>query len=141
MPMNSITPAKTPWHLWVVGGLAAFWNAFGCYIYVMTMLRDPAMMASALPEMVAALDIAPAWSHAAWAFGVWGGLGGSLLLLLKRRLAVTMLAISIAGLLATAIYEVVWNVPMDLPLAASIWAIALFLLWYASRMGGAGVLR
>ena len=31
--------AQTPIHLWIVGGLATLWNAFGCYDYFMTRTR------------------------------------------------------------------------------------------------------
>ena len=30
---------STPWHLWVVGVVAALWNGFGCFDYFMTQTR------------------------------------------------------------------------------------------------------
>ncbi len=125
---------KAPWHLWVIGVLTLIWNAFGCYIYVMAMTRNPAIMASAPAEAVAALDAAPAWSNGAWAFGVWGALAGSLLLLLRSRWAVAAFGISILGLVGTTIYEALWDVPVDRAQQAAIWIIALFLLWYSWTM-------
>lgn len=139
--MDKARGTATPRHLWVVGGLTLLWNAFGCYIYTMTMLRDPALMARTPPEMVALLDRAPAWANGAWAFGVWGALAGSLLLLLRSRTAVWALAISLLGLAGTAIYELLYSVPMNPAQTIMIWVIALFLLWYALRMRRAGVLR
>jgi len=127
--------------LWAVGGLTLLWNAFGCYIYTMAMMRDPALFAEAPPEMVAAFDAAPAWSNGAWAFGVWGALAGSLLLLLRSRWAVHAFAVSILGLVGTTFYEITWDVPVDRMQQATIWVIALFLLWYAMRMKAQGVLR
>ena len=132
---------KTPWHLWVVGGVTLIWNAFGCYIYTMAMTRNPAIMADAPPEMVAALDAAPAWSNGAWALGVWGGLAGSALLLFRNRWAFTALAVSVIGLIGTTIYETMWDAPVDRAQQLTIWAVALFLLWYAWGMRKNGVLR
>jgi len=132
---------KAPLHLWVIGVVTLIWNGFGCYIYTMAMTRNPAIMADAPPEMVAALDAAPAWSSGAWAFGVWGALAGSLLLLLRSRWAVTAFAISLIGLIGSTIYEFMWDVPVDRVQQATIWVIALFLLWYAWRMRQRGLLR
>lgn len=139
--MMSEDSGKAPWHLWTVGVLSLLWNAIGCYIYTMTMLRDPTLMASAPPEMRRALDAAPVWADAAWALGVWGALLGSILLLLRRRLAVPAFAVSLAGLLLTTIWQANAGVPMNVPQAAMIWAIALFLLWYAWAMRRRSVLR
>lgn len=132
---------KTPGHLRVVGWVSFAWNAFGCYIYSMTMLRDPTMMAATPPEVRAALDSAPVWATAAWALGVWAALAGSLLLMLRKVWAVHAFAVSLVGLAGTAIYEATSGIPVNIPQLAIIWAVALFLLWYAVRMRATGVLR
>ncbi|WFL77955.1 hypothetical protein P7228_02495 [Altererythrobacter arenosus] len=132
---------QVPWHLWAVAIVGTLWNGFGSYIYTMAMIRDPATLATAPPEMVAALEAAPAWSNGAWALGVWGGLAGSLLLLVRSKWAVTALAVSLAGLVGSTIYEFAWDVPVDRVQQLSIWGIALFLLWYAWTMRKRGVLR
>lgn len=132
---------KTPWHLWAVGVLSLLWNAIGCYIYTMTMLRDPSLMASAPPEMLDALDAAPVWADAAWALGVWGALLGSVFLLLRRSWAVPAFVVSLIGLLGTTIWQANAGIPMNVPQAAMIWVIALFLLWYAWMMRRRCVLR
>lgn len=133
--------AKVPWHLWVVGGLTLLWNAVGCYIYTMTMLRDPSVMTDVNEEVRAVIENAPAWSNAGWALGVWGALFGSILLLLRNGMAVWAFIISLAGLATTAVYEASVSMPMEIGQVALIWGIALFLLWYAWTMRGRGVLR
>lgn len=140
---SAATPVvgRTPWHLWAVGIVSLLWNAFGCYIYSMTMLGDPAMLAQTPPEVRALLETAPAWSTGAWAIGVWGALAGSLLLLLRNRVAVWAFALSLAGLALTAVYEMSVAMPMNAAQTVTIWAIALFLLAYAWTMRGRGVLR
>ncbi len=138
---TSAPVAKASSDLWIVGILAMLWNAFGCYMYVLTMTRDPAAMAQADPAMRAAIEAAPTWSNAAWAFGVWGGLAGSLLLLARLRLAVSAFVVSLLGVIVLAAYQLLWKTPMVLPLQVTIWVIALFLPWYARRKVADGTLR
>jgi len=138
---------RTPRHLWIVGVLALVWNAFGCTDFSMTVTRNPEWLAPLSPEMIDWLDAAPSWTIVTWALGVWGGLAGSLLLLLRSRWAVAAFTISLLGLAVNQIYPFVSEVPAMLTSPASIgitlviWAVALFLLWYAVRLRNAGVLR
>ncbi len=80
---------KIPAHYWVVAGLSLLWNAFGAVDYTLTKMRNPAYLANFPPEMMAAIDKFPAWMTIFWALGVWGSLLGSVLLLIRSRLAVT----------------------------------------------------
>ena len=138
---------RTPRHLWIVGVLALVWNAFGCTDFSMTVTRNPEWMAPLSPEMIDWLDNAPSWTIVTWALGVWGGLAGALLLLLRSRWAVAAFTISLLGLAVNQIYPFVSDVPAMLTSPASIgitlviWVVALFLLWYAVRLRGARVLR
>ncbi|GFE74162.1 hypothetical protein NTCA1_18110 [Novosphingobium sp. TCA1] len=123
------------------------WNAFGCTDFSMTVTRNPEWLAPLSPEMIDWLDAAPSWTIVTWALGVWGGLAGSLLLLLRSRWAVAAFTVSLLGLAVNQIYPFVSDVPAMLTSPASIgitlviWAVALFLLWYAMRLRSAGVLR
>jgi len=42
---------------------------------------------------------------AAWAFAVWGGVLGSVLLLLRRRLAVPVFLVSLVGMVVTTFHN------------------------------------
>ncbi|USA38248.1 hypothetical protein NCF86_07815 [Pelagerythrobacter marinus] len=89
----------------------------------------------------------PAWADAAWALGVWGGLAGSILLLLRSRWAIAAFAASILGLAGSWIFHLQATLPPELAamnneaMFAVISAIALLLFWYALRMRRRGVLR
>ena len=140
--------ARRPVHLWVVGVAATLWNAMGVTDYVMTQTRNPSWMAQMTPEQVAWLESAPAIAHASWAFGVWGGLAGSLLLLARSRHAVSAFILSLLGLAVNTGYQVTAPMPsghMDtaamIAFHAAIWAVAIALLLYALRMRKRGVLR
>ena len=141
-----LTP-KTPWHLWVVGGLSLLWNFGGVVSYTTTKLQ--ALGVANMPA--AQLDYYysfPAWATVFWALGVWGCFFGSLALLLKRKFAVWLFAVSIIGLIGTSIYQ--WGVS-DMPdtlkttghiaFALAIWAITIGLFFYARVMAAKNVLK
>ena len=139
---------KAPTQLWIVGGLATVWNAFGAFDYVMTQTRNAAYLAGFTDPQRVYFDSFPVWMEAAWAFGVWGGLLGSLLLLMRSRHAVTAFAVSLAGLAISTVYQYVLNAPPAEMMTGAmmamnlvIWAVAIGLLVYAMRMKARGVLR
>jgi hypothetical protein len=141
--------AKTPWHLWAVGFVATLWNGFGCFDYVMTQTRNDAYLAAFTAEQRTYFESFPAWMEACWAFGVWGGLAGSILLLLRNRHAVTAYLISLAGLALSTLYQKFLSgidtskimPPEAAYIDIAIWVIALALLAYAWWLRGRGVLR
>ena len=100
--MATSAQSRTPIHLWVVGILALLWNGFGCYDYLMTRTKGAAYVDSMMhtdqgAAIMAYINGFPIWVSAAWGFGVWGGLAGSILLLMRSRHAVTAFAVSMVG--------------------------------------------
>ena len=139
---------RTPVHLWIVGGLSALWNAFGCYDYLMTQTKNEAYLAMFTDAQRAYFDSFPLVMDAAWAFGVWGALAGSLLLLARSRHAVAAFAVSLAGLAVGTVWQYVISSPppemsstLMVVMNLAIWAVAIALLVYALRMRRRGVLR
>lgn len=136
-----------PWHLWLVGILGLVWNAGGAFDYTMTQTRNEAYLARFTEEQLAYFFGFPAWADAAWALGVWSAVAGSVLLLARSRWAAWAFAVSLAGLALTALYQFTADMPESLSgpgmwaFAAAIWAITIFLLWYAAAMRRRGVLR
>jgi hypothetical protein len=150
--METIT-AKPPLHLWIVGGLATLWNAFGCYDYFMTRTQGAPYIESMMPgldgeAMMAYINSFPAWASAGWALGVWGGLLGSVLLLMRHRWAVIALGVSLAGAVIGIGYQLanpVGIAGMDSGFNAVvpylIIAIAIALFFYARAMRARGVIN
>lgn len=146
-------PARAaPWHLWAVGVISLLWNLIGATDYTLSQLRNPAWieggaerMGITASEMIAYIDSFPAWMHAFWALGVWGAIIGSILLLMRKRLAVWSFAVSLLGLAATQFYRALTPQPEwvqgDLVFNLILWSIATFLLIYAVSMRNKGVLR
>lgn len=129
---------KPPRHLWIVGLSSLLWNAFGAADFLMTNIRDQAWLAQLPAQVVQQIDAYPGWSIVAWGAGTWGALAGSLLLLLRLRLAVWAFALSLAGLAVTTIYQVDAGIyglsGAMLAMNLAIWAGAIGLLVYARRM-------
>lgn len=71
--------------------------AFGCVMYLMHVLADP----NAMPlDQRAAYDAEPMWVTAAYAVSVWVGLAGTVMLVLRKKLAELLLGVSLAAVLA-----------------------------------------
>jgi hypothetical protein len=102
---TSDTNAKAPRHLLVLGGLALAWNAVGALDYVMTETRNSSYLSSFTPEQLAYIKTFPQWAIATWALGVWGGVLGSLLLLMRRRHAVVAFTVSLCSAAITFFYN------------------------------------
>ena len=146
--MNDTMTTRTPWHLWVVGVLALLWNSFGWVDYTMTQTRQDEWFAQM--GMTAAqleyFNAMPAWTHAAWAIGVWGGALGAILLLLRRKWAMPVFVVSFLGWLAGAVYAFGMSDGMEAmgpmwPMQIVIGGACVFFIWYAWMMSKKGVLR
>lgn len=140
---------KAPWHLWVVGILALFWNAGGAFDYVMMQTQNETYLGQISPEQRAFFDTFPTWAHATWAIAVWGSVLGALLLLARSRISGSVFAISFCAMLATTFHNMVLANPSALDLmgkgaltmSGAIFLTAIFLIIYARSMGRKGVLR
>ena len=140
-------------HLWIVGVLALLWNGFGGYDYLMTRMRNTDYLAAMMPTvdpnaMLAWVDAFPIWAQFGWGLGVWGGLLGAILLLMRNRWAVPVFAASLVGAVLGLGYQIVAAPPLAgaegamndiMPFVIILVALALFL--YARAMRAKGVLR
>jgi hypothetical protein len=138
---------RAPWHLWVVGIAALLWNAVGALDYVMTQTRNAQYMAGFTPEQLEFFYGIPAWTVAAWAIGVWGGVLGSLLLLLRKSLAEWVFLASLAGVVLTTFRNYVLSNGLEVMggpgaavVTAVIFLVAVGLYLYARAMRTRGAL-
>lgn len=143
--MNMMT--KPGWQYWAIAVVGLLWNCVGAMDYTMTAMQVESYVAMMTAEQRAYVDAFPAWSIAFWGLGVWGALIGSVLMLLRNKLAVTAFAVSLFGLLGTTIYQYgvsdapdSFKTPGTMAFSAAIWLIALFLFWYARKKRDEGVL-
>jgi len=142
---------STPWHLWTVGVISLLWNGYGAYLFIMSNTRGEAFYREmGMPQaMIDYQSAMPTWMYVPWTVGVWGAVIGSILLLLRHRLAVWAFALSLIGAVVSLIYGAVIDPapppPPEMAVSAYmpyvIAVIAAFLLWYAWTMSKRGVLR
>lgn len=146
--MATTAQVRTPVHLWVVGVLAFLWNCFGCVDYTMTNLKNPAWLAKMPADQLAYMATLPAWLTGFWAIGVWGGLIGAILLLIRSRYAVWAFGLSFVGAVVGIGYQlVIAKMPASMTqgmnglMAYVIILIAAFLFWYAWNAEKKGLLH
>lgn len=152
--MENAIRERAPMHLWIVGGLSTLWSAFGCYDYLMTRLRNTDYIAGMMPgidpqEVLNWVDGFPIWASFGWGLGVWMGLLGSVLLLLRNRWAVPAFGLSLIGALLGLGYQIVGapelpGMPHSTAMDAMpyiIIGIALALFLYARAMSSKGALK
>jgi hypothetical protein len=79
--------------------LALLWNLLGCAAYLSDVMLTPEDIARMSPAQQALYAARPAWAVAATATAVWGGAAGCLGLILRKRWAMPLLIVSLAGLI------------------------------------------
>ena len=96
---------KAPNWFVAVAGLALIWNLLGVMAFFAQAMMTPEQF-SALPlDQQELLKNVPAWANAAFAVAVFGGTLGSVLLLLKKTLAIPMFVLSVCGVSTQMFYS------------------------------------
>ena len=151
--MEQAVSARTPVHVWIVGILSLRWSCFGCVDYLMTRMRNTEYLTSAMPGVdpnafLAWIDGFPLYAHIGWGLGVWLGLLGSILLLLRSKWAVWSFGLSLIGAVISLGYQIALATPLPgmeggfnaaMPYVIIVVCVALFL--YARAMEKKGILR
>jgi hypothetical protein len=146
--MATSAETRVPAHLWIVGVLALLWNGFGCYDYLLTNLKNQTYLTQFSADQLAYMNSLPAWLTGSWAIGVWGGLAGSILLLMRSRYAVWMLGLSLIGAIVGLGYQMfLTKMPASMRegmMGIMPWVIILiaaFLFWYSWNAERKGLLH
>lgn len=144
--MTSTTNKPATW-FWVVSAIALVWNAMGVIAYIAQVTMSAEAL-QALPENERALyESAPAWATAAFAIAVWGGVLGSILLLIRKKWATAVLIISFVGIIVQMIHsffmtnsiEVYGPGGMVMPVMVLIFGA--FLIWFSRKATANGWLK
>lgn len=143
---TTATASSTPWHLWVVGALAVLWNGVGAFDYLMTQTQNESYMGQFTPDQLEYFYGFPTWVVVFWALAVWGGVLGSLLLLMRKRLAVPVLLVSFVSMIVTSVHNFLLSDGLDVmgtggaAFSGLIFVVALGLWLYARAMAKREVL-
>lgn len=144
--------SRTPVHFWIVSVLAVLWNCFGAYDYLMTRTHNLGYIAASMPgadpnAVIAWVEAMPMYAQVGWGLGVWGGLLGAVLMLLRSRYAVWSFAASLVGAVLSIGYQIVAAPPPPGGDSSSnmisyvIIAVAAALLAYSVAMAKRRLLR
>lgn len=124
---------------WIIGIAALIWNLMGVMAYIGQAYMTDEML-EALPEdQQVLLENVPIWATAAFAFAVFGGTLGSLLLLLRKKAAIRIFILSLFGILIQMLYDLFISDSMEvygpgsiiMPIMVII--IGFFLIWYSKN--------
>ena len=134
--MSTVIGARAPGWLRIVAALALVWNCIGVYFYLATVGVVKGGEGMTMAQM-------PAWVTGAFAVSVFGGLLGSLGLLLLMRWSKLLLLLSFVALLAQDVWKFFLYVGPSggLGLTIAVNLISLFLVWLAYSADGKGWLR
>lgn len=132
---------------WVVAGALLLWNLIGDAAYLMQVSMDLDRLAETDAYTARLFAETPPWAWAAYAIGVWSGTAGAIALLLRRKVAVWLFGLSLAGIIAqfarvflmTDLLAVKGWTAALFPLV--IFAIGVFALLYAQQAAQRGWLR
>lgn len=108
--MNATTKPNTAF--WIIAVLALLWNLIGVYFWLYEyFLMTEEIRATLPPEQVEIMASAPSWSMYVYALAVFSGLLASVLLLMRKRLAVGVFMLS---LIAVLILQLYWMFAMEI---------------------------
>ena len=129
---------------WIIGTIALIWNLLGVFAFIGQMNMTPEML-EALPETERALyENVPSWVNIVFAIAVFGGALGSVLLLLKKKLATPVFIISLFGIIAQMVYNFILSKAADvygpggMIMPAMVVLIGVFLVWYSKQATSKG---
>jgi hypothetical protein len=138
---------RTTTTFWIVAAAGLAWNAFGVVQYLASVkATEASLIASGMTaEQAAVMLNHPAWMTAAFAIGVFGGTLGSVLMLMRKKFAVPVFAVSLAAYVALYAGDITEGVfaALGLPQVAILTlvvAIAAVLLVYSRAQAKRGVI-
>ena len=139
---------KTPWWFWVVSGVMLLWNLMGVGAYIADVSMSYEKMVETYGQSMAdAAAAQPAFVTGAYALAVFGGALGCLLLLLRKKIAIWPLIISLVCVLIQQGYtRFATDIMSEIDMANKVMyvmivVLAIFLVWFARAMTAREILR
>ncbi len=138
--MNAPIAARPPAWFRVVAVLALLWNLFGLAMFYMQYTMSPEQLAQ-LPEAQRSLHEAmPGWIWGVDGIATVAGTLGSLLLLLRKRLALALFWVSLIAVIVLFGYCLfpgrmleVLGAAQALPMPIVVTLVAVLLVWFARK--------
>ena len=124
---------------WVISSIALVWNLMGVFNYLDQAFMTDKILETLPKEQQILYQDVPAWVTAAFAIAVFSGTLGSLLLLLKKKIATTFFIISFLGIVGQMSYGLLIDQnsdsygPMGIAMPIIIIAFGGSLIWYSRK--------
>ncbi len=142
--INKAQQTRAPGWFMLAAILAVLWNGVGVAQFLQQASMTPDTVALLTPERQALHTGTPGWANAAFGVAVFAGLLGSLLLVMRSRHSVTLLQISLLGVLAQMFHavilaraaQVLGPQGLIMPLVVTAIAVFLVLLSFKARIKG-----
>lgn len=139
--------ARPTW--FTIAAIAALlWNLLGVAMFAMHFTMSPEALAALPAEQQSLYAAMPDWTWAAYGVAVIAGALGSLMLVLRRRVAIWLLLVSLVAVVAQFAWQAFLSEAMALlgPVEALglplfIVAVAALVYWFARRADARGWLR
>ena len=132
---------------WVVGVVSLVWYLIGLFFFYSSVAATPEQLAGTMtPEQVDVVTATPAWVTAANAIAVFAGVIASILLLLRKKLAVPLFLISLVAAIVQDIYVVFMSDSLDafgmqlVIIQGLVLVIGLFMVRYSRNKRTQGLL-
>lgn len=139
--------AKPPVSFWIISVLALLWNLMGVMMYIVQVTMTPEAI-QALPAKEQELFInVPMWVMVAFAVAVFGSTLGSILLLIKRKLAIPVFIISYVAIIVQMINQLFISKSIEVYgpggaiMPVMVIMVGAFLIWYSRKAAVKGWLN
>ena len=145
---NKAVSTTTPISFWVLVGLFLIWNLLGVFHYLTSVNATvESLVAQGMTiKQAEVFHNTPSYHYAVFALGVWSGLLGSVLLLLRKAWAVPVFLFSAVMVIVSFVLDAVGGNLSALGLSylgimTFTLMLALFEVWYSTRMKAHGILQ
>lgn len=138
---------KTPIWFWIVGLLALLWNGAGVAAFIDQLTLNADDLAQMSETKKAVFADPPLWTMIAFGLAVLGGFLGSILLFLRKKMAVTLFILSlVAVLVQLSSYFIVdgyleYLGDQGWTMTILIVIVAISLVWFSQSSVRRGILR
>lgn len=130
--MTNDSTNKPPVWFWIVSVLALLWNGAGVSQYLQQVYQTESFKTMSTPEQLEIYANLPSWYTAVFAIAVFGGFLGCLLLLVRKKMAYTLLLISLIAVIIQMAY-LTFSLKLANIMTAMIVVVAILLLWFSKK--------
>ncbi|HUQ09882.1 MAG TPA: hypothetical protein VM146_06155 [Steroidobacteraceae bacterium] len=143
--MEPTQTSKPPRSYWVISILALAWMLLGVMAWTFDLMTDEKALAAMSEPQRQLYAARPGWLFGVYAVAIFSGLLGVIGLLIRKRWAITALALSLVAIIIQFGYTFLGMDAIGLlgpgealPFPTIIFAIGAALLWFASRSRRSG---